>query len=134
MLARNGERPATEWTVNGARKFSGIGNGKTSKPTAEKTQPVAPDTRPGGKSSAIHVSGPRRPRPVIAVLNARWRVVCENSVQWILQCRGGNQWQSRYFCRTRAGLVACVHEYAGPIGGDALVVLLRLPEWIGGVP
>ena len=38
MLARNGERPATEWTMNGARKFSGIGNAETSKPTPEKSQ------------------------------------------------------------------------------------------------
>ena len=43
-----------------------------------------------------------------------------------------SRWRSRYFCRTRAGLIACAREYAGPIGGDALVILLRLPERRGG--
>jgi hypothetical protein len=140
VLARNGGRPATDCTVNRARKFSGIRNAETSKPSPNKSQAALglagrghPDTRPGGKSSAIHVSSPLRPRPVVAVLNARWRVVtCENSFQWILQSGRGSQWSSLYFCRTREGLIACVREYAGHIDGVAMAVLLRLPERIGG--
>ena len=75
-------------------------------------------------------------RLVIAALNDRWRVVeCADGIQWILQYRGGpNTWRDRYFCRSREGLIQCVREHAGEIGGDALVILLRLPMWIGGAP
>jgi hypothetical protein len=142
MLARNGERPATEWTVNGARKFSGIGNAETSKPTYDKSQAWGrPNTLPAGKSTARHLPRSLRGEEsddyhhAIAVLNDRWRVIaCKNRIQWILQKRRGEQsrWRSRYFCRTREGLIACAHEYAAPIGGDGLVILLRLPERIGG--
>jgi hypothetical protein len=69
--------------------------------------------------------------PTIAVLNNRWRVIaCRNLIQWILQNRRGgpNHWRGRYFCRTREVLVRCAREHAGPIGGDALASLLRLPE------
>jgi hypothetical protein len=38
MLVRNGERPATDCTVNGALKTSGIGNARTSKPNTNKSQ------------------------------------------------------------------------------------------------
>jgi hypothetical protein len=38
MLARNGERPATDCTVNGALKTSGIWNARTSKPNTNKSQ------------------------------------------------------------------------------------------------
>ena len=38
MLARNGERPGTDCTVNGARKFLGTGNAQTSKPNTNKSQ------------------------------------------------------------------------------------------------
>jgi hypothetical protein len=96
-----------------------------------------PDTRPAGKSSARHVSG--RPQgeenhryPVIAQLNDRWWVItCKNSIQWILQTRRGSSWRSRFFFRTRAGLLAFAREHASPIDGDALAILLRLPERIG---
>jgi len=75
-------------------------------------------------------------RFVVAVLNARWRVIgCVGGIQWILQCYGGpNSWRSRYFCRTREGLALCIHEYAGQIDGVAWARLLRLPKWIGGAP
>jgi hypothetical protein len=68
--------------------------------------------------------------PTVAILNDRWRVVvCRNSIQWILQKRGGpNHWRGRYFCRTREVLIRCAREHAGEIGGDALVILLRRPE------
>jgi hypothetical protein len=73
--------------------------------------------------------------PAIAVLNGKWRVVvCKHSIQWILQRRSGERWRSRYFCRTRAGLMQCVHEHAGQIDGIALAIVLRLPPQIGGAP
>jgi hypothetical protein len=64
--------------------------------------------------------------PTVAILNDRWRVVlCRNSIQWILQKRGG---PNHYFRRTRDVLIRCAREHAGQIGGDALLILLRLPE------
>jgi hypothetical protein len=100
-----------------------------------------PDTLAAGKSSARHPGSPWHGeesddyRHVIAVLNHGWRVVtCKNSIQWILQKRRGeqNRWRSQYFCCTREVLIRCVREYAGQIDGASLVVLLRLPERIGG--
>ena len=110
--------------------------------TAQAERPPLSSSPPGRKSSVTHVSGRLRAdenaddRPVIAALNDRWRVVeCAGGIQSILQYRGGpNTWQDRYFCRSREGLIQCVREHAGEIGGDALVILLRLPMWIGGAP
>jgi hypothetical protein len=71
--------------------------------------------------------------PVVASLNDRWRViVCKNSIQWVLQQRRGgrNHWRGRSYCLTREALIRCSHEHAGTIAGDALVILLRLPERI----
>src|SRR5262249_14611138 len=69
--------------------------------------------------------------PVVANLNARWRViVCKNSIQWILQRRDGrraNHWRGYWFCRTREALIRGVRARAGEIAGDALVALLRFP-------
>jgi hypothetical protein len=67
--------------------------------------------------------------PSLARLNKNWRVItCRNHIQWILQVRRGSAWRNRFFFRTRAGLIQFAREYASPIGGDALVNLLRLPE------
>jgi hypothetical protein len=67
--------------------------------------------------------------PTIARLNDRWRVIaCRQSIQWILQRRGGEYWRGYWFCRTREALVRGARQHAGPIDGDALVILLRLPE------
>jgi len=38
MLARNGERPATDCTANGVRKLGNTGNADTSKPHTTKSQ------------------------------------------------------------------------------------------------
>lgn len=89
-----------------------------------------------GFSHASHLKNPTWGEasdsyPTVAVLNDRWRVIrCRTSIQWILQKRrgGSSSWRNRYFCRTREGLIQCAREYAGEIGGDALVILLRLPE------
>ena len=75
--------------------------------------------------------------PLIASLNDAWRViVCKNSLQWVLQQRRGarNHWRGSAFCCTREALLRNVRERGGEIGGDALVILLKLPERIGGVP
>ena len=109
--------------------------------TAQAEQPPLSST-PGRKSSVTTVSsrllaeGNDDYRPIIAVLNSRWRVVeCAGGIQSILQSFGGpNSWRSRYFCRTREGLILSVREHAGEIDGVALVRLLRLPEWFGGAP
>jgi hypothetical protein len=89
----------------------------------------------GTPSSVARVSGPlvgeeSDSYPAVASLNARWRIIaCTNSIQWILQQRrGGDRWRGRYFYRTREALVRGAREHAGQVGGDALVVLLRLPE------
>jgi hypothetical protein len=69
--------------------------------------------------------------PTVAILNDRWRViVCKNSIQWVLQKRRSspNGWRGHWFCRTSEALLRGVRKYAGDIGGDALVILLRLPE------
>src|SRR6516164_5309896 len=69
--------------------------------------------------------------PTIAILNNRWRVIaCRQSIQWVLQRRRGgvDHWRGYWFCRTREALICGAREHAGQIGGDALVVLLRLPE------
>jgi hypothetical protein len=68
-------------------------------------------------------------------LNARWRVIrCRADIQWILQHRHGPEtglraiWDSRSYCHTKEALMRCSREHAGEIAGDALVILLRLPE------
>jgi len=73
--------------------------------------------------------------PVVASLNAGWRViVCKAAIQWILQRRRGgpNGWRGRSYCRTSEALVGCAREHVGGTAGDALVILLRLPDRIGG--
>ena len=97
-----------------------------------------PDTGPVVKSSAAHLSGrwlgeENDTYPVVADLNARWRViVCRNQMQWILQRRrgGANHWRGYWFCRSREALIRGAHERAGQISGTALAILLRLPERI----
>jgi hypothetical protein len=67
--------------------------------------------------------------PVVARLNARWRVIaCAQSIQWILQRQCGGRWRGCWFCRTREALVRGARERAGGITSAALVILLRLPE------
>ena len=89
--------------------------------------PVAPG--PEESDTYLHVT---------AVLNAGWRVIsCRDGLQWILQRRAGQRqgrprWEGRSFCCTREALVRCAREHAGDIAADALVILLRLPERIGG--
>ena len=78
---------------------------------------------------------------IVAILNRRWRVIrCRHGIQWVLQHRHGPEmgltaiWDSRSYCQTREALTRCSREHAGDIAGDALVILLRLPARIGGLP
>ena len=100
-----------------------------------------PETIPGPavKSTLPRLKTPACPEEsdiyphVIATLNPRWRViVCKGGIQWILQCRRGPRWGGYSFCRTREALVRCARAQAGEIAADALVILLSLPERIGG--
>lgn len=99
-----------------------------------------PDAKPFAKSAGArvpaalcHEQSDSYPR-IVARLNAQWRVVsCRDGVQWILQIRCGQRdglprWKNRYFFRTREGLARGSYEYARDVGGDALIILLRLPE------
>ncbi len=107
--------------------------------TAEKPQLISLDTRPNGKSVVAGLRPSLRGEksdayPAIAVLNPHWRIIeCAGGIQWILQRRQGGRWRSYWFCRTREALLRGAREHAAPIGGDALAVLLRLPERIGDV-
>ena len=67
-------------------------------------------------------------------LNTSWRVT-EDLLQWVLQSKKGRPrsknsgWRSRFFFRTREGLVAHVREYCGKIEPDARKALSAFPEW-----
>src|SRR5262249_20137093 len=103
-------------------------------PKPESHAPRLPDSPSLTLSSATGLPG--RPRyeendayPTVANLNARWRVIgCKNSIQWILQRRCRGRWNGKYFCRTREALLRFAQACAGEFAGDALVILLRLPE------
>jgi hypothetical protein len=64
---------------------------------------------------------------VITQLNERWRVR-DDPLQWILERRTGDQWQSRSFCRTKAGLLRCVREYCSAVDAVAALTLRVLPD------
>jgi hypothetical protein len=65
---------------------------------------------------------------VTAQLNGGWRVVYDPQ-QWILQRRGGNNWNNRSYCVTREGLLRCVREYCDEVDSEALARLRALAEW-----
>jgi hypothetical protein len=74
---------------------------------------------------------------VVAVLNARWRVIeCRDGIQWILQRRNapekarGDDWRGRSYFRTREALIRCTCASAGEIDPAAATVLASLPERI----
>lgn len=115
-------------------------------PSFHPHQQLAPYRRigPAVKSAVTRVPGALGSEEwdsyphVIARLNSQWRVIaCRDDLQWILQARRGTQdgrprWRNRYSFRTRQGVVCGSHEYAGEIAGDALIVLLWLPEHLDG--
>jgi len=79
------------------------------------------------KSASAHPSN-----PVVAQLNANWRVV-DDRQQWRLQRKKGNSrkrnfgWKDRSFCRTREGLLRRIREYCGEVEPAALSKLNALP-------
>jgi hypothetical protein len=75
--------------------------------------------------------------PVVARLNAEWRIiVCAAGLQWILQRgyrvknHGDMRWRSRSFCRTSEALIRVSHLHAGAVDAAAAAILAALPERI----
>lgn len=65
----------------------------------------------------------------VLAINADWRVQFDDPIQWRLQRRrGDHRWEDRYFCRTRDGLLRCIHEHCSEVGSSALAKLEALPE------
>jgi hypothetical protein len=88
----------------------------------------SPQTPLPGPFSALLLKEEADEYPTVARLNPRWRViVCKNATQWIIQGRiSAREWRAVWFCHTRDGLLRGARErVAGPIGDNALVVLLR---------
>jgi hypothetical protein len=75
--------------------------------------------------------------PVVARLNAEWRIiVCAAGLQWILQRgyraknHGDMRWRSRGFCRTSEALIRVSRLHAGAVDQAASAILAALPERI----
>ena len=74
-----------------------------------------------------------RSKPVITVLNDRWRVV-DDGIQWVLQKRKGRPtpkntgWRARSYATSRASLLDCVERRCGPVDSAALRILQALPN------
>ena len=147
MLARNGAGLSHRSDDGEARKDVSTGE-RDRRPSSwsDPNRQGAPrlQAAPRLKSAVTHVyvaAGAEESDayPLVVVrLNVRWRVIsCRDDIQWILQTRSGRtadglpRWKNRSFCRSRAGLVRCCHEYAGEISGDALVIMSRLPTMFG---
>ena len=75
---------------------------------------------------------------MLVTLNERWRVV-DDPLQFILQYRdreirhSGEKeirraWQGKQYCRTRAALIRCIHEYCGQVDPAALAYIETWPE------
>jgi len=89
------------------------------------------------KTSAQHRESADDYLRVVAILNARWRVIaCRDGIQWILQRRNapetarGDDWRGRSYCRTREALIRCTCAVAGEINPAAARVLASLSERI----
>jgi hypothetical protein len=75
--------------------------------------------------------------PLIAQLNAGWRVIeCSDQQQWIRQRRGSpkkarrDDWRGHSYCRTAEALRRCTRDYVGAIEPTAAVILAALPPLI----
>jgi len=82
------------------------------------------------------VERPAHPsNPVVAQLNARWRVVDDGL--WVLQRRKGNPrrknsgWVGSAFCGTKDALLRNILERCGPVDPSALTKLIALPDYHG---
>ncbi len=74
-----------------------------------------------------------RSKPVVAILNDRWRVI-DDGLQWVLQKRKGRPtpkstgWRGRSYATSRTTLLDSVERRCGPVDLDALGVLMTLPD------
>jgi hypothetical protein len=65
---------------------------------------------------------------LVATLNARWRVIA-GDVQWVMQkLRPSGDWASKYYFRSRAGLLLYARGFEVDAEPEAIAVLERLPE------
>jgi hypothetical protein len=87
----------------------------------------------GNQTSETRKRPADRSKPVVAVLNDRWRVI-EGAIEWILQKRKGRPtpkstgWRARRYAQTRASLLDGIERLCGPVDPAALPVLRVLPE------
>jgi hypothetical protein len=66
---------------------------------------------------------------LVTNLNDCWRVATSgDGTQWAMQKRSGDGWNSKYFLRSRAGLLLYAKSYEVDAEPEALVVLEALPE------
>jgi hypothetical protein len=109
--------------------------GDAEAPTRAARRPLA-----GPQSTVTKLSSPAPGEecdayPVVAKLNAQWRVIaCRANIQWILQRHGGapDRWRSRWFYRTRAALIRGINTHVVHSGDVSVVLAQRLPERFGG--
>ncbi|MDH3376196.1 MAG: hypothetical protein OEQ39_04410 [Gammaproteobacteria bacterium] len=72
-------------------------------------------------------------KPIVAVLNDRWRVI-DDPVQWILEYRAGavrpgrTGYTGRRFCGSRRALLWSVDELCGEVDPAEYASLMELPE------
>ena len=63
-------------------------------------------------------------------INDRWRVNEDGELQWIIQQRRGDQWHSKAYCGSKAGLLeVALPRHRVLADGRLLAALWRLPEF-----
>ena len=91
------------------------------------------EVRPGTDAPKATRRRADRSKPVIAVLNDRWRVI-DDGMQWVLQKRKGRPtpkstgWRARSYATSRASLLNSVEKRCGPVEPAALGILSSLPD------
>jgi hypothetical protein len=94
--------------------------GLLQQPPTRKTHVV----HTGGRISGLSETSNDYPRVVAVLSDGKTRViVCYAGIQWIVQRRKGEQWQSRSFCKTKEALIRCC--------GGSTPELDALPDRIG---
>lgn len=92
-----------------------------------------PEVPPGTDAPKATKRRADRSKPVITVLNDRWRVI-DTGIEWALQKRKGRPtpkstgWRSRSYATSRASLFDSVERRCGPVDPGALRVLGSLPD------
>ena len=138
MVGRNGAGLTHRGDDGEARKVVGAIDERHPflKADQAKTQATAPQDGQTGFLAVGAISSPARGEerddfPVLAALSPRWRVIAGKcSLQWIFQRRGGgaDSWRGQWFCQTKEALIRGARAQVDHIGGDALVILLHLPD------